>query len=475
MILTLFLIISASLGFAIFFSGSKLLTKFIVIIFGLLHTVFSVYSWTRIGSTELTYFTYDHLAVLFLTILSVIGTAVIYHGFIYVSKDELRKYNIYHSSLILLITCISGAYLSNNLSALWIFAEATTLAVAGLIYHDRTTVSLEATWKYVFLSSVGIALAFIGILFISMTMNGTPYNDLSFNSIAAVAVNAKPLYLKISFLFIFVGFATKMEIFPMHTIGIDANAVAPSPVAALISSGLVNMGFITIFRIYASLSGSAIFGWMNNILILVGILSLLTAAGYMLKAKHLKRMFAYSTLENMGLLAIALGAGGGGYYAAVLLIIMHSFIKSGLFIQMNQLYRVMGTLWLDKSGRYLKIFPAGALVLIVGSVCIMAIPPSGLFLTEMMIFKALVLNGNWFVLITSALLLCCIMYALTIRIMHVVFSAPRADTNFVPDEKISAAETVSQFVFFAVVIILCFYQPPFLKEMIEQSISILPK
>ncbi|HQO10064.1 MAG TPA: proton-conducting transporter membrane subunit [Clostridiales bacterium] len=473
MILNLFFIISALLGFSIFFSKSKTLTKIIVIFFGILHISFTVYTWTRIGITDLIYFTYDNLAVLFLSILSIIVTAVIYHGFIYVSKDALRKYNIYHSSLILLVTCMTGAYLSNNLAALWIFAEATTLAVAGLIYHDRTTVSLEATWKYVFLSSVGITLAFIGILFISMMMNGTPYNDLSFASISEVAVNAKPLYLKIAFLFIFVGFGTKMEIFPMHTIGIDANAVAPSPIGALISSGLVNMGFITLLRVYGALSGSDIFEWMNKILIIVGLLSLLTAAGYMLKAKHLKRMFAYSTLENMGLVAIALGVGGNGYYAAILLLILHSFIKSSLFIQMNQLYRVQGTLWLDNSGRYLKTFPAGALVLIIGAVSIMAFPPSGLFLTEMMIFKALVLNGNWFVLISAAFLLCCIIYATTIRVMHVVFSPPREKPDFVADEKVSPYETVSQYIFLTIIIVLCFYQPPFLKGMIEQTVKIL--
>jgi len=473
--LNVFFSVSAVLTSIILFSGNKYATKIYVILYGLIHAVFSVLSWTKIGKTELTYFTFDSLAVLFLTILSLVVSAVIYHGFIYVSKDETRKYNIYHASLLILVTCISGAYLSNNLAALWIFAESATLAVAGLIYHDRTKMSLEATWKYIFLSSVGIAIAFIGILFISMTMEGTIYNDLSFSSISAAAYSAKPLYLKIAFLFIFVGFGTKMEIFPMHTVGIDANSVAPSPVGALISAGLVNMGFITLFRIYGALSGSEIFGWMNNILILVGLLSLLMAAGYMLKAKHLKRMLAYSTLENMGLVSIALGVGGKGYYAAVLLLILHSFIKSGLFIQMNLLYRKLGTNKLDECGRYLKIFPPGALVLIIGTICIMAIPPSGLFLTEMMIFQALIEDQKWFVLIVSAFLICCIIYALTIRIMHVVFSPPRVDLNFIEEEKVSPLETVSQIVFFAIVIILCFYQPVFLNDMIRQSVAVLLK
>ncbi|MDA3883972.1 MAG: proton-conducting transporter membrane subunit [Candidatus Delongbacteria bacterium] len=475
MILGIFFIISILTSVTILAGKNKTLTRSLVIFYGVFHLAFSVISWTKINGSELIYFTYDSLSILFLSILSIVVTAVIYHGFIYVANDETRKYNIYHASLIILVASISGAYLSNNLSAMWIFAEASTLAVAGLIYHDRTSLSLEATWKYIFLSSVGIALAFIGILFISMTMEGTAYNDLSFSSISAVASTAKPLYLKIAFLFIFVGFGTKMEIFPMHTVGIDANSVAPSPVGALISTGLVNMGFITIFRVYGSLSNSEIFPWMNNILILVGFLSLLTAAGYMLKAKYLKRMLAYSTLENMGLVSIALGMGGKGYYAAILLLIVHSFIKSSLFIQMNQLNRKLGTVKLDESGRYLKHYPAGALVLIIGAVAIMAIPPSGLFVAELMIFRTLVENERWFILISVAILLSSIIYALTIRIMHIVFSPPRVKLNLSATEKVNPLETISQFIFLSIVIVLCFYQPAFLKELINQSISVLLK
>ena len=142
----------------------------------------------------------------------------------------------------------------------------------------------------------------------------------------------------------------------------------------------------------------------------------------MLKAKHLKRMLAYSSLENMGLVAIAIGVGGAGYYAAFLLLVLHSLSKSSLFYQMGQLSRVLHTFQLDDCGKYMKLYPAGALVLITGMVCILAIPPSGLFITEFMIFKGLVFNGQWFVLISAIVLLCFIVYAMSTRIMHIVFS-----------------------------------------------------
>ena len=157
--------------------------------------------------------------------------------------------------------------------------------------------------------------------------------------LANIINQANPMYLKIAFIFVLVGFSTKMGLFPMHTVTIDAHSVAPPPISALISTTLMNVGFLAIFRVYSLFSSSSILSFMNHVLILSGILSLLIAAGYMLKAKHLKRMLAYSSLENMGLVAIAIGVGGVGYYAAFLLLVLHSlnqiksFLSNGAIIK----------------------------------------------------------------------------------------------------------------------------------------------
>jgi hydrogenase-4 component F len=265
-----------------------------------------------------------------------------------------------------------------------------------------------------------------------------------------------------------------MGLFPMHTVTIDAHSVAPPPISALISTSLMNVGFLAIFRVYSLFSSSAILPFMNNVLILSGILSLFIAAGYMLKAKHLKRMLAYSSLENMGLVAIAVGAGGSGYYAALLLLVLHSLAKSSLFYQMGQLSRILHTFKLDECGRYIKLYPSGALVLIFGMICILAIPPSGLFISEFMIFKGLVFNGQWIVLIIIIILLCFVIYAMSTRIMHIIFSNPREGNSAGPD-KVSRVEALSQFILLGIVIIMCFYQPPFLIDLINKSFALLPK
>jgi hydrogenase-4 component F len=456
------------------FIRSKVAVRWLVILYTLLHAAFSGYCWIHLNETVLGYFTLDPLGVLLLSVLSLLTITTVFHGFIYVKESTPRVYSIYHAALIALVASMSGAYLANGMTTVWIFVEATTLAVAALIYHDRTALALEATWKYVFVCSLGIALAYLGILFLGFTVRDARMLHLSFDSITQIARMANPLYLKIAFVFVLVGYSTKMGLFPMHTVTVDAHTVAPPPISAFISTTLMNVGFLAIFRIYALFSATSILPFMNRVLILSGLLSLLVSAGYMLKAKHNKRMLAYSSLENMGIVAIALGIGGIGYYAAILHIVLHSFTKAGLFYQVGQSYKVMGTYKLDESGNYMNLYPAGATALLLGFMCIMAIPPSGMFISELYLMKSLVATENWFLLAAVALLLCFVMYALLTRVLHIVYSGPREKPLHEP-QKVNPWQTTSQFFLFGLVILICFYQPPPFRELIESIINALPK
>jgi len=451
------------------------LTRWLMLLFILIQWIFNGYVLLHSGETDLVYFTYDPAGILFLGLLTLISTAAVIQGFPYFTNPLNTRFRYYYVALTGLITFITGAYMANDITLVWILVEATTLTASVLIYSERTLHALEATWKYIFICSVGIALAYMGILFLSLSMKGTGMQGLSFAGLTAVAHTLDPIYLKIAFLFVLTGYSTKMELFPMHTVGIDANSVALPPVGALISTGLVNLGFLSIFRVYKALSGSPVFGWMNKVLILAGVLSVLVAAGYMLKAKHTKRMLAYSTLENMGLVAIAVGIGGVGYYAAFLLLVLHTLTKSSLFFQVGQMGRVLGTFKLDDSGLYLKLFPTGAIALLIGTLAILAIPPSGLFVSEFLILQALVAGKSWIVLILVLILLCCVLYAMSTRVLHLLFSHPRENAAVHPQGTVARWETISQFIFLLIVVGACFYQPPFLKDIINQIIAGLPK
>jgi hydrogenase-4 component F len=187
----------------------------------------------------------------------------------------------------------------------------------------------------------------------------------------------------------------------------------------------------------------------------------------------------------MGIVAIALGIGGIGYYAAILHIVLHSFTKAGLFYQIGQSYKVMGTYQLDESGNYMNLYPAGATALLLGLLCITAIPPSGMFISEILVLKAMVMKGDYFYLVLTATLLCFVMYALLTRVLHIVYSQPRqplpvrgAPPLPLPKrggEFVNPWQTVSQFILFGMVIFICFVQPASFRALIEGIISGLPK
>lgn len=452
----------------------KALTRALAVAYVAMHALFTAWCWMHRGETLLGYFTLDPLGLLMLSVLSLLSVTTLLHGLEYLRNSSPRVYSIYHAALVALVASMSGAYLANGMTTVWIFVEATTLAVAALIYHDRTRLALEATWKYVFVCSIGIALAYLGILFLGFTVHDSRLLHLSFDSITGIARTADPLYLKIAFVFVLVGYSTKMGLFPMHTVTVDAHTVAPAPISAFISTTLMNVGFLAIFRIYALFSATAILPFMNHVLLLSGTLSLLVAAGYMLKAKHNKRMLAYSSLENMGLVAIALGIGGIGYYAAILHIVLHSLTKAGLFYQVGLSHRVMGSYRLDESGHYMTLYPAGAGALLLGLICITAIPPSGMFISELYIFREMVAGGQYWLFAITALLLCYVLYAMMTRVLHILFSPPREKPVHDP-VVVGPLHSVSQYLLFGLVIVICFWQPPLLREVIENIISELPR
>jgi hydrogenase-4 component F len=210
------------------------------------------------------------------------------------------------------------------------------------------------------------------------------------------------------------------------------------------------------------MSDTIISAWINNVLLITGIISLVVAAIYVQKATNLKRIFAYSTVEHMGLVLIALSLGRRGIYIALLQITFHSFIKSGLFYQTGILHRVLKSYKLYKSGGYLRLNPAGAIILMIGVVLISAIPPSGLFLSEFLLFRELG-DGNGVLFIIVAFLLTVILYGIFMKNTKALTGDPSHQQTAA--ETIPRYEYVSQVLFFSIAIIFCFYIPDFLNEM----------
>jgi hydrogenase-4 component F len=462
MLLLVYFISGIILSGLVFLYPRRKTAIYFSLIFVVLQVLLSVASFLNKDITYLQYFTFDALSIIFLIILSFISSATFYHSIRYTSNSGYWNRSLFYASFIVLNISLTGVYTSNNLIVSWIFIELTTLSVAYLINHNRGTNSLEATWKYIFICSVGIALAYIGILFASATANMATSGNMSFALLKNSLTNINPVYLKMAFVLILTGYSSKLEVFPLYTIGIDANYVAPAPISAFLSTAMVNGGFVAFFRVFSAMSDTIISAWINHVLLITGILSLLVAAIYMQKATNLKRIFAYSTVEHMGLVLIALSLGKIGIYIALLQITFHSFIKAGLFYQTGILHRVLKSYKLFKTGGYLRLNPTGAIILMTGVVLIAAIPPSGLFLSEFMLFRELG-HGQWLVFVVVALLLTLVFYGIFLKNSKLIFGEPAV--SHTDNERVARTEYITQILFFALVILLCFYIPGFINDL----------
>jgi hydrogenase-4 component F len=448
-------------GLIFLFPWRKSINAF-TFVFIIIQILFSILAFTKKDQTDLRYFTYDSLALIFLIILSMVSSATFFHSVIYTKDSGHWQRALFYCSYIILNISLTGVYTTNNLIVSWIFIELTTLSVAYLINHHGTANSLEATWKYIFICSVGIALAYIGILFANASSGIASSGDMSFNGLRNTFSNINPVYLKMAFILILAGYSSKLEVFPLYTIGIDANYVAPSPVSAFLSSALVNGGFVAFFRVLQAMSDTVITVWINNVLVITGILSLAVAAIYMQKATNLKRIFAYSTVEHMGLVLIALSMGKIGIYIALIQITFHSFIKSGLFYQTGLLHRVLKSYKLYKSSGYLRLNPTGAIVLITGVILITAVPPSSLFYSEFLLFRELG-DGHASIFIIVAVLLTLIFYGIFLKNSKILIGEPahiKSNTAIIPFSEYS-----TQILFFSIAVLFTFYIPGFLNNL----------
>lgn len=470
-----YLICAFILAGLIFVNRKTNLNYILVTGFGVLQVGFTIFACYSYNSRVLEYFTFDSLGMLLLGTLTIITIPALLHSYLYISRhDETsQSRSIYFAAMISLITSITAAYLANHIAVIWIFTELTTLSASMLIYHHRNKLALEGTWKYVFICAISITFVFIGILFLSLSLRSAGSDDLSFDNLMAYKDKLNPFWLKLAFLFIFTGFTAKLGLVPMYTAGIDAKDKAPGPAGALLASVLMNVGFAGIFRLYNIIALTPQYHWANIVIFVAATLSIFVATVYMSKVLNIKRMFAYSGIEHMGIVMLGIAAGGVGYYAAVLHVVLHAFVKSSLFFQFNQLYRTFQSKSIPHTGNYFKYNPAGAIVLLLGFISATAMPPSGLFVSEFLIFRSL-FEGKFFLLLVFVLLLLTmVIYAFGKNIMKILFTpVPGFDESKVP--VINPLESLTQYILLFLAVWFGMNPPSFFVELIRDAVKTLP-
>ncbi len=357
-----------------------------------------------------------------------------------------------------------------NMGVMWIAIEATTLASVFLVGFHNGKVALEAAWKYIIICSVGITVAMLGIIFIHTAASGVLNNadSLDWTALFDNAGRLDGSVLRFAFLFILIGFGTKAGLAPMHTWLPDAHSQAPSPVSALLSGVLLNSAMYAIIRTVAivnkSLGNSTFTGWL---LICAGVLSIATAAIIILTQKDYKRLLAYSSIEHMGLIALAVGIfTPASLFAAFFHMINHSLTKSMLFLSSGTILQKYGTRETRKIGDLIKLLPVTGPVFLLGLIAIGGTPPFGVFASEFNILASVFKSGKY-LLGTAIAVLIALVFAGIISVLFRMFYQRENSgaTGLVPgeDNRFGAAAIV---LLLAAIAVTGLYMPSAMKDLL---------
>ncbi len=303
---------------------------------------------------------------------------------------------IYVAGMLFFLFAMTAVCLAQDMGLMWVAVEATTLATAPLIYFRKSPGALEATWKYLLICSVGIALALLGtfILAVAAAEASSGVLTLRIRSLAYLAPLMDPALVKAAFIFLLVGYGAKMGLAPMHTWLPDAHSESPSPVSALLSGTLLNGAFLAILRTADIVQSAGLDEFSNGLLRLFGLVSMAVAGAFILGQRDFKRLLAYSSVEHMGILAFGAGLGGAGLWAALFHAVNHTFAKGCLFLTAgNIMFRYHAKSTLTVSG-VRRGMPINGALWLAGFLAICGLPPFGIFLSEFAIIIASFQSGR---------------------------------------------------------------------------------
>ena len=306
-----------------------------------------------------------------------------------------RPNRVFVACIGALLGVLTLAILARHIGLMWVAIEASALAAAPLIYFNHSARSIEATWKYLLVGSVGVALALLGTFFLAYAAIRSGENpSLRFDDLAAMAPRLSAPWLKAAFVLLLVGYGTKMGLAPMHTWKPDAYGEAPGLVGALLAGGVTSAAFLAILRVLHVCHAAGEGPFATRLLILLGLVSMAVAGALMAGQKDFKRMLAYSSVEHMGILALGIGIGGLGTFGAMLHLVCNGLTKGVLFLSAANLHRAYGSKSTDVVAGTLRRIPLSGSLFLAGFFAVTGAPPFGIFLSELTIARAAFGSGH---------------------------------------------------------------------------------
>lgn len=376
----------------------------------------------------------DHLNIVFLILNAFVGfTSSIFSAGYIGHEVESGRLNgpalrLYHAMFQLMLFAMSLALSANNIGLIWVAVELATLSTVMMVGIYRTHAALEAAWKYFILGSVGIGLALFGTILIYLAATkalGEGMAAMEWSRLAASANQLDPRLLSLAFVFLLIGYGTKCGLVPMHAWLPDAHAEGPTPVSAVLSGLLLNVALYALLRFKMILAANTAAIAPGPLMILFGLGSVLFAALMLYRRGDIKRLFAYSSIEQMGLITFAFGMGGPlGNLAGILQMILHSLVKSAIFFSVGQIVQARGTQKIAEIRGLTASHPLLGWMLVAGVIAIAGLPPFGVFMSEFLLLTSSFARAPLLALIAAAGLLLAF-GALLLRLQGMAFGKPK--------------------------------------------------
>jgi hydrogenase-4 component F len=432
--------------------------------------------WVTTGETAFAgWLAQDPLGLIVLSLVSVLFLVVAHYAVEHLRSASARDQRIFPSCLLAFLAAASLVSLSHHMALLWVGMEATTLSVAPLIYdrHDRR--SLEAVWKYLMLSSVGIALALLAVFLLATAQPSiASQRPLVLDDLTAGAAALDPKWLRAAFVFAIVGFGTKMGLAPLHTWKPDTYGEAPTLVGALMAGGLTSCAFLGLARFTQVLVAAGLAPFVRPLLVAFGLFSLFVAAAFIIGQADVKRLLAYSSVEHVGLLALGVGLGGLGTYGAVLHVLNNGLVKGLLFLVVGNLVLASGSSAAADIRGMLRARPVSAVLLFVGLLAVSGSPPFGPFLSEFAIVSGAIRGHHPWVAASALLMLSLIFIGIARMVLEMILGDGTSGPSPAPAHSPEPSWTVAGPMALAcLVLLLGLYVPRSLRENLARAAATL--
>src|SRR5437868_7999377 len=418
----------------------------------------------------------DDLNIVFIVLNSFVGftTSVFSATYIAHELDTGRLtpayLRFYHAMYQAMMFGMNLALAANNIGLMWVAIELATLSTVVMVGIYRTHEALEAAWKYFILGSVGIALALFGTILVYMSAQpavGEGLPAMVWSLLIERAGDFDPALLNIAFIFLLLGYGTKVGLAPLHAWLPDAHAEGPTPISAVLSGLLLNVALYAVLRFKMLLAANPGALSPGPLMVAMGLVSLVFASFMLYRRRDIKRMFAYSSIEHMGIITFAFGMGGPlANFAGLLHMTMHSLTKSAIFFAVGHIAQVKGTQRIADMGGLTETNPVLGWGLVLGVVAIAGLPPLGIFMSEFLVVTSTFAREPWLAIVLVLGILIGVA-GLFLRLNTIAFGNPRGATAK------AEASYVPMFAHLALVFVAGIYMPPVMVAWFQNVAKLL--